>query len=146
MQKEDQSKLYQVLKGYIPKPIVTRKNKSKSWLYGYNEKYDLVIISKSGQLGDVININGLVIGLPLQPKKIYKRSEKKEKQYWERHELSKELSRINSIFQWNARPPQFKTKWVDYIEGEFDNRELGFWFYNNGSPCYITGSHYMYLQ
>jgi hypothetical protein len=29
---------------------------------------------------------------------------------------------------------------------EFDRRELGFWFYNNGKPTYITGSHYMYLQ
>ena len=34
--------------------------------------------------------------------------------------------RINSIFQWNERPPLFKNKWVDYIEEEFDRRELGF--------------------
>ena len=132
MQKEDQNKLYQVLKGYIPKAIVNRKNKAKSWVFGYNEKYDVVIISRSGQIGDIININGLVIALPLPPSFIYKRNSKKEKQYWERHELPRELSRINSIFQWNARPPQFKAKWVDYIEAEFDNRELGFWFYNNG--------------
>ena len=146
MQKEDQNKLYQVLKGYIPKAIVNRKNKAKSWVYGYNEKYDVVIISRSGQIGDIININGLVIALPLPTSFIYKRNSKKEKQYWERHELPRELSRINSIFQWNARPPQFKAKWVDYIEAEFDNRELGFWFYNNGNPTYITGAHYMYLQ
>jgi len=35
---------------------------------------------------------------------------------------------------------------VDYIEAEFDKRELGFWFYNNGKPTYMTGSHYVYLQ
>jgi len=35
---------------------------------------------------------------------------------------------------------------VDYIEAEFDRRELGFWFYNNGKPTYMTGSHYVYLQ
>jgi hypothetical protein len=35
---------------------------------------------------------------------------------------------------------------VDYIEAEFDNRELGFWFMSNGKPTYITGAHYMYLQ
>ena len=34
----------------------------------------------------------------------------------------------------------------DYIESEFDKREDGYWFMNNGKPTYITGSHYMYLQ
>jgi hypothetical protein len=43
-------------------------------------------------------------------------------------------------------PAAFKNKWVDYIEGEFDRRELGYTFYNNGKPTYITGAHYMYLQ
>ena len=35
---------------------------------------------------------------------------------------------------------------MGYIEEEFDNRELGYWFMNNGRPTYITGAHYMYLQ
>jgi len=39
-----------------------------------------------------------------------------------------------------------RDKWVDYIESEFDRREDGHWFINNGNPTYITGSHYMYLQ
>jgi len=43
-------------------------------------------------------------------------------------------------------PSSFKAKWVDYIESEFDRREGGFWFMNNGKPTYITGSHYTYLQ
>ena len=43
-------------------------------------------------------------------------------------------------------PSEFKNKWVDYIENEFDCRENGIWFMNNGVPTYITGSHYMYLQ
>ena len=60
--------------------------------------------------------------------------------------MPKDLSRITSIFQWNDRPSSFKNKWVDYIEAEFDRRELGYWFYNNGKPTYMTGSHYMYLQ
>ena len=47
---------------------------------------------------------------------MFKRSKKKEEQYWEREELPKDLSRINSIFQWNDRPSLFKNKWVDYIE------------------------------
>jgi hypothetical protein len=43
-------------------------------------------------------------------------------------------------------PTEFKNRWVDYIEQEFDYREQGCWFMNNGTPTYITGSHYMYLQ
>ena len=125
---------------------MSQKNRGKTWLYGYNEKYDLIIISKSGQLGQIININGLIIGLPLEDEKIYKKNDKKSEQHWERKIIPKELSRISSIFQWNDMPIAFKSKWVDYIEKEFDQRELGSWFYNNGTPTYITGSHYMYLQ
>ena len=141
-----QNNLYVVLNDYIPKAVYTSKNKAKSWSYGYNEKYDIVIISKDGTLGEVVSIEGFVIGLPKAPDKYYKRHDKKEQQYWERQELPKELARIQSIFQWNDKPSAFKDKWVDYIEDEFDAREKGFWFANNGKPTYITGSHYMYLQ
>ena len=146
MQNEDQNNLYHKVIDYIPKTVFANKNRGKSWLYGYNEKYDLVVISKTGELGEVININGLCIGLPPAPKEVYKRNKSKAQQYWERKELPKSLSKIQSIFQWNEMSSSFKNMWVDYIESEFDKRELGYWFYNNGVKTYITGSHYMYLQ
>ena len=146
MQKETQNSLYRIIDKYIPKQVLSTKNRGKSWLYGYNEKYDVVVISKTGQIETVIEINGLKIALPKPPKEIYKRSKKKEEQYWEPTEISKELHRIKSIFQWHETPDVFKGKWVDYIEEEFDRREQGFWFMNNGKPTYITGTHYMYLQ
>ena len=140
------SDLYKVLIDYIPKNVVTNKNRNRSWLYGYNSKYDVIVISKTGLIGDVIKINNLTIALPLAPKKCLQRHKSKEEQYWERKELPKSLSRINSIFQWNEMPKTFKNLWVDYIEQEFDYREYGYWFKNNGIPTYITGAHYMYLQ
>ena len=146
MQKEDQNKIYSTVVNYIPSGIIKRKNKGRTWFYGYNEKYDVVVISKSGQIGEVIEISGLHIALPPIEGTGYKRSETKANQYWERKLLPRELSRISSIFQWNEMPSAFKNKWVDYIEGEFDRRELGYTFYNNGKPTYITGAHYMYLQ
>lgn len=147
MQNEGQkNSIYRVVNDYIPKTVLTRKNRGKSWLYGYDEKYDLVIISRTGQIGSVIEISGLKIGLPLPPKDVYKRSKSKHEQYWERTELPAPLKKIQSIFQWNDMPTDFKSRWVDYIEEEFDRREEGFWFLNNGEPTYITGSHYMYLQ
>ena len=121
-------------------------NKEKAWKYGYNAEYDVVVISKTGEIGDVVEIQNLKIALPLQPKKIYKRSDVKEKQYWEPFEYPKELKKIKTIFQWNEYPSSFKESWVDYIENEFERRENGFWFKNNGVSTYVTGSHYMYLQ
>jgi hypothetical protein len=117
-----------------------------SWLYGYNEQYDVIVISKSGKIGQVVEISGLKIALPPAPEKCHQRHESKSEQHWEREELPRELFRIQSIFQWNDKPKEFKDQWVDYIEQEFDRREQGFWFMNNGVKTYITGSHYMYLQ
>jgi len=135
-----------VLDGYVPSNVITNKNRNKSWLYGYDPKYDMVIISKTGMIGDIINIKGLVVALPASPKDVHKRSKTSSEQYWQRNAIPKPLERITSIFQWNEKPTDFKNLWVDYIEGEFDKRELGYWFMNNGSPTYVTGAHYMYLQ
>ena len=138
--------MYKVVEDYVPKNVLSNKNRNHSWLYGYNEKYDLIVISKSGQIGDILYISGLYIALPKQPKECLQRHSTSSEQYWERQELPKPLSKISSIFQWNEMPSEFKSRWVDYIEAEFDNREFGFWFMNNGKPTYITGAHYMYLQ
>ncbi len=146
MQNEGQNSIYRVVADYIPKNAIGKKNAVRSWKYGYNEQYDMVIISKTGQIGDIINISGLYIALPLAPNECYSRSKTSSEQYWERQELPKNLERIQSIFQWNDMPSEFKDKWVDYIEQQFDYREQGFWFMNNGAPTYITGSHWMYLQ
>lgn len=147
MQKDAQNSLiYREVPNYIAASVIKTRNKSKSWTYGYHEKYDVVVISKNGEIGQVVNISGLHIALPPTPDKCHSRSSKPQEQYWERIESPKELDKIQSIFQWNERPTEFKNKWVDYIEQEFDFREQGFWFMNNGRPCYITGSHYMYLQ
>ena len=146
MQNQDQNSLYTNLYKIVPNNVMVTKNRARTWLYGYNVKYDFVVISKTGQIGQIININGLNIALPKPPAHVHARDKKKSEQYWEAHELPKELKKIQSIFQWHDTPPQFKNKWVEYIEQEFDKREEGFWFMNNGIPTYITGTHYMYLQ
>ena len=146
MQSQDQNKLYTKVNKLITNSVIVNKNRGRTWLYGYNEKYDVVVISKTGQIGSVIDINGLKIALPKPPKDVYKRDNKKEEQYWHSTPIPKELNRIKSIFQWHDTPDIFKDKWVDYIESEFDKREQGYWFMNNGVPTYITGTHYMYLQ
>jgi hypothetical protein len=145
-QSEGLSSLYKKVENQVPKTALSKKNRSRSWLYGYDEKYDIVVISKTGQIGDIIEISGLKIALPAKPKECLQRHSEKSLQYWVRQDIPKELSRIQSIFQWNEMTTDFKNRWVDYIEEEFDRREQGLWFMNNGEPTYITGSHYMYLQ
>jgi len=146
LQKEGLNSLFKQLTGVVPKGVLKSKNKAKTWLYGYNSKYDFVVISKTGQIGDVIVIQGLKIALPPVGDKCLQRHKKETEQYWERKELPKVLSKIQSIFQWNEMDSTFKDRWVDYVEEEFDRREQGMWFMNNGKPTYITGAHYMYLQ
>ena len=146
MQSEGLNNLYINLEGIVPKNVLTSKNRARTWLYGYNEKYGFIVISKTGQIENVIEISGLRIALPKPPKTINSRSKTKSEQYWERNEIPKALNKINSIFQWNEMSSEFKDRWVDYVETEFDRREQGLWFMSNGVPTYITGAHYMYLQ
>tara|TARA_R110000868_G_scaffold50764_1_gene161715 strand:- start:7176 stop:9422 length:2247 start_codon:yes stop_codon:yes gene_type:complete len=146
LQNDAQNNIIRVVPDYIPKAPLSKKNSGRSWLYGYNEKYDFVNISKTGQVGSIVDISGLKIGLPPAPKITPQRHITKSKQYWERELMPKELIKIKSIFQWNEKPSKFKDRWVDYIETEFDRRDEGYWFMNKGEQNYITGSHYMYLQ
>jgi len=89
LQNQDQNKIFRVLKNYIPKNVLSNKNRAKTWLYGYNEKYDIVIISKDGTLGEVYEISNVKIGLPKAPKKFDNDNKKKEDQVWESKELPK---------------------------------------------------------
>lgn len=146
MQKNDQNNLYSIVRNHIPANTLSIKNKKASWEYGYDEKYDMIVISKNGTIGDIYNVNGLYIALPATPDNVYSRDKRKENQYWQPFEYPKELDKIKSIFQWHNTPSEFKAKWVDYIEQEFDRRENGFFFMNNGIETYMTGSHYMYCQ
>ena len=146
LQKDDQNNLYKVLDKYIPAKTIAKKNAKAAWEYGYDSDYDMVVISRNGTIGQILSISGLNIALPAKPDECNKRREAKEDQYWEREELPKPLSRIQTIFQWNEMPTDFKNRWVDYIEKQFDYREEGYWFMNNGVATYMTGSHWMYLQ
>ena len=133
--------LYRIIKP-IKQTTLSRLNKGKKWKYGYNKEHDVVVISKTGQIGDVYEIQNLKIALPKQPKKIQKFSKNK----WEVTDYPKELNKIKTIFDWRNYPEDFKNKWYNYIEGEFNKRDNGFWFYNKNKPTYITGTNYMYLQ
>jgi len=138
--------LIRTVKDHIKPTVLKRNNRYKKWEKGYNSDYDIVIISGDGTIGEIVEIQNLKIALPLVPKSVYKCAKDAKDQVWTRLEYPKELSKIKSVFDWEKYPTDFKEKWYEYIDKEFEKREKGFWFYNNGTPTYITGTHYMYLQ
>ena len=126
----------------IKKTTITRLNRGKKWKYGYDKEHDIIVISKTGKIGEILEIQNLQIALPPVPLQVHRLQENK----WQKINYPKELSKLKNIFDWRAYPEEQKEKWFDYIDEEFKYREEGFWFVNNNKPTYITGSHYMYLQ
>ena len=137
--------LYHVVEDHIKPKVVNRLNRLKKWKYGYDKEHDVVVISKTGQIGEIYSIQNLLIALPLA-EDVYKCSKKITEQRWNVLDYPAELKRINTVYDWNQKPIAFKEKHYDYINKEFVRREEGYWYYNKGVATYITGSHYMYLQ
>ncbi len=133
--------LYKILPDYIKPKILKRMNRYNKWEYGYNDDHDMIVISKTGQIGEVYEIQNLKIALPKQ-NNVYKFEENK----WTRFDYPKVLSKIKTVFDWREYPEDFKEQWYDYIDLEFKRREEGFWYINKDKPIFITGTHYMYLQ
>ena len=133
--------LVKTLKDHIKPQTLKKNNRYKKWEYGYNKEHDIVVISKTGEISEVIEIQNLKIALP-KPKNVHKFKSKT----WEHSEYPKVLQKIKSVFDWEEYPADFKEQWYDYIDQEFTRREEGFWFYNKNLATYVTGTHYMYLQ
>ena len=133
--------LYKITKDHVKPKVLKRMNRYKKWEYGYNEDHDMVIISKTGQIGDIYEIQNLKIALPLKAD-VHEFEENK----WTRFDYPKVLSKIKTVFDWREYPEDFKEQWYDYIDLEFKRREEGFWYINKDKPIFITGTHYMYLQ
>lgn len=98
--------------------------------------------------GWVIN----VVTQKLEHRGIFKRSDTKGDQYWERVPLPewyKDTVKREVAYEKKQKPedpPFYDDKLEEYKKQEWDRRINGHWFYNNGSPVYLTGSHYMYMQ
>ena len=138
--------LVKTIQDHIKPKVLKRNNRYKKWEYGYDVEHDIVIISRDGTIGEIVEIQNLKIALPEQPENVFSISKKTEEQKWVKAEYPKTLSKIKSVFDWQRYPNSFKEEWYNYIDEEFKRREQGYWFYNKGLATYITGSHYMFLQ
>lgn len=125
-----------IRKDVVPALVKKNKSKAKSWKYGYNEDYDIVIVSKDGTLGHIYEIDGLKIGLPAIPEdktKIINHDLLKYEQKWKRQGLPKGLN------------DNTKMKYEEYILEEFRRREEGVFVYINGVPEYFSGAYYYFM-
>ena len=137
--------LYKVIEP-VKLTTIKRLNKGKKWKYGYDKDSDVVVVSKSGQIGEIIEIQGLKIALPKAPKEVFSCSKDKSEQKWRKFSFPEAFKKIKTRFDWDSYPKEFKETHYDYINQEFNRRDGGFWFTNNGNPTWIPGSYYMYLQ
>ena len=114
--------------------------------------------------GSKVDIQGLLCSIPqegyvlnaitnkIEYRGIYKRSNIQSEQYWERFHLPnwyKDVSKKWDEYDEKKKPedaPFYDERLEAYKNQEWDRRLNGFWFYNNGTPTYITGAHYMFLQ
>jgi len=113
---------------------------------GYDDS--VINICANDSEGDIIELAGLYIQLPKVPNMgtILFSDLPKEDQCWRRISMPQEMSRIRSMDEWLEMPKEFRNRYLPYIQQEFERRNNGVWFMNNGVPTYITGRHYMMLQ
>jgi hypothetical protein len=138
--------LYNIITDHIDTKEVKRKNKYKKYEYGYNEELDCVVISKDGTIGEIYEIQGLKVAIPKTPININGSKLKKEDQVFIRRERPGSLNKIKTVHEFKHHSEETKEQYYEYIDIEFNRRNDGYWFMCNGEPCYITGSHYMYLN
>lgn len=114
--------------------------------------------------GTILDIQGLKCNIPpagyvfnlatrqLEYRGIHKRSDNVKDQYWERTPLPgwyKDVMKQEDAYEKKRKeddPPFYDPQLEKYKQQEWDRRLNGFWFMNNGTPTYITGAHYMYMQ
>ena len=114
--------------------------------------------------GSVIDIQGLKCNLPpegyvyniitkqVEFRGIYKRSEIECEQFWKRIPMPDWYQ--DTMKKWDEFDKKKKDDEVEfyderleeYKKQEWDKRLNGFWYMNNGTPTYLTGLHYLYLQ
>ena len=138
--------LYKIHTEHLSDKKIKNHNKHKKFKYGYNEDLDCVIISKDGTLGDIYEIQGLKVGIPKTPNKIDGEDLKKEDQVFRQVSKPASLNKIRNLIDFKEYAEDIKEQYYTYIENEFNHRANGYWFMCNNEPCYITGSHYIYLN
>lgn len=143
--------LHKIVEDYIPQEILIEKNLNKSWEYGYNSEYDMVVISRSGEIGQILEINELIIALPSAQKNIRNQNLKqREFQKWRRYDVPKELANFDKHYSSESNIDSIIVsvykKHKKYIDDDYEKILNGDFLYVDGEILYISGGYYFFLQ
>ncbi len=61
-------------------------------------------------------------------------------------DLEDELGDLELIEEFLAKEQIEYRDEIDFIEEQWRRRDEGYWFFNNGTPTYISGTHYLYIS
>ena len=142
----DTKTLFLVHRDHLKDKRLKRHNRYKNLKDGYNSDFDCVIISGNGTLGEIYEVQGLRIGLPMLPEKVSGAELPVSEQMFVRRPKPASLKKINTMADFRVLPEEIKEQYYDYIQEEWDYRTNGYWFMCNGEPIYITGSQYFFCQ
>lgn len=118
------------------------------------------MLTKKFNEGETYNIKGLDIHIPpvgyvynretdtLEYRGVFARSSIKKDQYWERQGY---IDGYDKLLKAEKKRQETDPEYEDPTLAEFrnscwDKRINGMWFYSNGTPTYITGLHWFYLE
>ena len=51
--------LFKLVPDHIKPSIIKQQNRYGKWKYGYNKEHDVVVISKTGKIGEIYEIQNL---------------------------------------------------------------------------------------
>ena len=139
-----------IVENHIPQNVIDERNKNKEWKYGYCEEYDMVVISKDGTIGQVLEINQLLIALPAQPETLRFEFLPREDRKWKRYVVPEELAKFDKIYKdeqnSESKLNEAFNRHKKFIDEDFKRKFNGDWFMNDDEPIYISGYYYFFLQ
>ena len=136
----------------VPIDIVNKWNRSRKWEAKYYAEWDFVCISYDGTLGEILEIGGLLIGLPKAPKAINDNNILPKYQKWKRIEVPNELQKFQVLYNdldYEKKQEKIKElfkKYESFIRTDIERCKKGHWFMNNGEPTYLTPGAYFFFQ
>ena len=139
--------LFKIHTDHLDNKVIKSRNKKKDFKYGYDSDTDSVVISKDGTLGEIYEIQGLRVGIPLPPKEMEGSNLKEKDQHFRHTQKPESLKKLKSIVDFRQLvDDETKEQWAEFIEREWNRRTDGSWFMSNGEPTYVTGSNYFFLN
>ena len=92
-----QRRMGSFLEDHIPSRVLKKRNEDKSWEYGYNKEYDVIVVSKDGTISQPYELQDIKICSPAVPEDettIENHGKTRDEQVWTPMKIPDELLSI----------------------------------------------------